>query len=265
MLKPTSSRRSRSAVGLLVALVLLAGPARAEVEPDRPDVTNSTQTVPPRMYQLEAGLEYARTRIAGEPVERRFALQAAIRVGLTDRLELRFEGEPLVRLRGAEDETDHGDLTLGAKYRFLDGGDGKPWPSLGVQPFLKVPLADEPIGTERADFGLLALTSFDLPWKLNLDVNAGLAAIGQTRPNGYLLQALTSASLSAEVGRVTPFVEVAFASREAWDSGDALSLVGGVVYRVTSTVALDAAVETGLVGRTPDYAVRAGVTYLFGR
>jgi hypothetical protein len=39
----------------------------------------------------------------------------------------------------------------------------------------------------------------------------------------------------------------------------------GVVYRVTSRVALDAAVQTSLAGNGPDRAFRAGVTVRFGR
>jgi len=262
----TSRTLAAGAGALLAAATLLAGVARAEVEPDRPDTTNSVQTVPPGAAQLETGLEYARTRVAAEPVERRFAVQAALRAGLTDRLELRLEGEPLVRLRGVEDDTNHGDLTVGVKYRFLETAPGKWWPALGVNPFVKIPLADEPIGTERVDFGLLALAGLDLPWKLSLDVNAGLTVVGQSRPNGHLPQALTSASLSAElVEDLAPFVEVALASREERDGRDTLRLASGLVYRVTSAVAIDAAVETGLVGRTPDYAVRAGVTVRFGR
>lgn len=51
---------------------------------------------------------------------------------------------------------------------------------------MKVPIAGAPLG-------------FDLPGHLVLDVNAGLAAVGQLRPGGYLLPALTTASLSREV------------------------------------------------------------------
>lgn len=255
---------------LLTVCVLLISAAVAsgesEVTPDRPDVSNSTQTVPLGAFQIEAGLEYARSSIAARPAERRLAVQATLRTGLTDRVEVRFEGEPLVRLRGAEDDTDRGDLTLGFKYRFRDSVEGQWWPSLGVQPFVKFPVAEAPIGSERADFGILALASLDFPWQLSLDLNAGLVVVGQSRPSGSLLQALVSASLGRAVTeRVSTFVELFFASRGERDGRDSLGLDTGVIYLLTRQIALDAAVVTTLTGRGPDYAFRAGSSVRFGR
>lgn len=242
------------------------GDSPSEVVTDRPDVADSTQTVPLGAFQLETGLEYTRTRIAASPSERRLAVQATLRAGLSDRLEVRLEGEPLVRVRGAEEDTDHGDLTLGFRYRFLDSPEGRWWPSLGVQPFAKFPIADAPIGSERPDFGLLALASLELPWHLSLDVNAGLTAVGQARPNGYLLQALVAASLGRAItDHLSAFVELFFLSRGERDGRDALSLDTGVVYLLTKRIALDAAVETSLTGRGPDYAFKAGISARFGR
>lgn len=252
------------AAALLAPVAGLAAEADGGVEPDRPDVSNSTKTVVPGAVQLEAGVEYARARVAEKPDERRFAVQASLRAGVTDRLELRLDGEPLVRLRGEEDQTDRGDVALGLKYRFLDAKNG--WPSLGLQPFVKLPIAEKPIGTEKPDFGLLGLASFDLPWQLDLDVNAGVALIGQNRPGGYLIQALTSASLSREIlEKLAAFVEIFYASRAEWRSRDTVALDAGIVWKLTRRLALDAAVETSLAGPGPDWAVRAGLSARFGR
>ena len=248
---------------LLVATVAPVRAAQDQVEPDRPDVTNGTKTVPPGAWQIEAGIEYSRTSEAATATERRFLVDTLGRAGVTERLELQVGWQPLVHLRGDEDDTGFGDVTLAAKYRFFDGGSA--WPALGVRPFVKLPAAAEPIGSGRADFGALALATFDLPAGFGLDVNAGIAAIGQSRPSGHLLQALTSASLSAEIGAATPFIEFFFASRGERDARDALGAVTGVVYRVTKRLALDAAVQTSLGGVGPDWALRAGVTLLFGR
>ncbi len=255
------------ALGLLLASGGLASArAESEVTPDRPGVTDDTRTVPLGAFQIEAGLEYARTNVAASPAERRLAVQTALRIGLADRLEVRLEGEPLVRLRGAEEDTGPGDLTLGLKYRFLDAPEEQWWPSLGVEPFVKLPIADAPIGSGRPDFGFRALASLDLPWQLSLDVNAGLVAVGQVRPNGYLLQALTSASLdSAITGRLSGFVELVFASRGERDGRDSLGLNVGLVYLLTRRLALDFAGGTGLIGRGPEYVFRAGGSARFGR
>lgn len=216
------------------------------------------------MLQLETGLQYAKTRVGGGESERRLGLQAALRTGLTDTLEAQIAGEPLVRLRGEAGDTGPGDLALGLKYRFLEARDGSP--ALGLQPSVTVPVAGAPIGTGRPAFTLLALASFDLPAGFDLDVNTGVAALGQRRPEGYLLQALASASLTRElVARLSTFVELFFASRADRESRAALGLNAGMVYLVTSDLALDLAVGTSLAGPAPDWMVTAGLSARFGR
>ena len=167
-----------------------------------------------------------------------------------------------MHLRGDDDDTGVGDVALATKYRFFDGA--APWPTLGVRPFLKLPTADEPLGSGRVDFGAVALASFDLPAGFGLDVNAGVAAIGQSRPSGHLIQALAAASLSLDIGDLAPFVEMTFASRGERDGRDSVNADAGVVYRLTKQIALDAAVQTSLTGVGPDWALRGGVTFRLG-
>ena len=248
-------------VWLLLGLGSLADAEQSEVAPDRPDVTNSTQTVPLGAVQLETGIAYARARQAGAPVQQSLAFEGTVRVGLSDRLEARLEGEPVVQLRGAED-TDHGGLGIGFKYRFLD--EGSWWPSLGIQPFLKVPFA--PTGSGLPDLGARVLASWDLPWRFSLDANAGMTAVAQTGPGGYLLQALVSASLAKEITeRLSGFAELFFTSRGERGGRDSLGFDTGLVYLLTRQLALDAAVAITLTGRGPDVAIQTGVSVRFGR
>ncbi len=111
----------------------------SEVVPDRPDVSNSTQTVPLAPLQIESGVKYQRSR-AG----RRLAVQTSARTGLSDGLEVRVDAEPLVHLRNERQDTGLGDFSFGFKYRFLDSVEGQWAPSLGVQPFVKVSGSQSP-------------------------------------------------------------------------------------------------------------------------
>lgn len=256
---------------LACALLLLAAGAVAAadddtIDPDRPDVSISAKTVGAGRVQLETGVFAERTRLAGEPTERRLSAEALVRIGLARAFEVRVDSEPIVRLRGAEDATDVGDFRLGAKWRFLEPADGDRWPALALAPFVKLPTAPTPIGTGKADYGLFLAASFELPAEFSLDVDAGMAALGQTRPSGYLLQALVSASLSRKLGRgLSTFGEVFYASREEWTERDRVGIDGGVVWAVLPNVAVDVAVGTSLYGRAPDVFVRAGGSIRFGR
>lgn len=251
------------------ALVLLAASVAAAadddvIDPDRPDVSFSAKTVGAGRVQLETGMLLERTRMAAEPTERRLSAETTLRIGVADRVELRIDAEPIVRVRGAEDATDVGDFRLGAKWRLLDAH-GAGWPALALLPLVKLPTAPAPIGTGKPDYGLLLLASFELPAEFGLDANAGVAAVGQTQPSGYLLQALVSASLSRKVGPLTTFAEVFYASREEWSGRDQVGVDAGITWTLLPNLALDAAVGTSLYGRVPDVFVRAGGSVRFGR
>lgn len=260
---------NRLTVACALVMLVVSRAAAADgdaLDPDRPDVSSSAKTVGAGRVQLEGGVLFERTRAAGEPTERRLSAETLLRIGVGERLEIRVDGEPIARLRGADDATDVGDFRLSAKWRFFDATDGVAWPALALLPFVKLPTAPTPIGTGKADYGLLVAASFELPADFGLDANAGLAAIGQTRPSGHLLQAQVSASLSRKVGAaITAFGEIFYASREEWSGRDQVGVDAGIIWTLLPNVALDAAVGTSLHGRLPDIFVRAGGSVRFGR
>ena len=116
---------------------------------------------------------------------------------MTRNVELNLGWEPLIRARGAEDDTGIGDVTLGVRYRFVEGFEDVTWPPhLAVKVFAKLPAAEETLGTGRPDFG-------------------------------------------------------------------ALSVQIGLVCRLTRNIAVDAGLQTSLVGQAPDYVVRTGLSVLW--
>jgi hypothetical protein len=259
-------RRAAVVLGLLL-LPLGAGAEDAEpISPDRAGAATGAATVGRGAVQVEAGVAYGREAVAGAPTERRFGSELAVRLGVTERLEVGFAGEPVVVLRGEDDVTDHGDFSLIAKYRFLDAREGSWRPSLALLSFVTLPVNEPPLGSGKTDVGALLLASFGLPAQLNLDLNAGLAAVGQSRPGGYLLQGVVAAGLSRDLAdRLTLFGDVLYASRDERAGRDRVSLDAGVIVRPTPVVAVDASVVTTVAGRGPDWALRGGVSVRFGR
>lgn len=95
-------------------------------------------------------------------------------------------------------------------------------------------------------------------------MNAGLVVVGQ--PHGYLLQGLASAPVSrAFWGRLSPFLEVFFASRDEREGHNTVGLDTGLVYLLTRRVAIDVAAETTLNRHRLDYALRSELSLLLGR
>jgi outer membrane putative beta-barrel porin/alpha-amylase len=254
-----------SLVVLLVALLLSAPALAQDIDPDRPELTESAKLVPRGALQVESGLALSRERRGGRGAEKTFEAESDLRIGVARDLELNLGWSPLVHVWGPQDDTGIGDVTLGVRYRFVEGVEDVLWPPhLGVKVFAKLPAAEEPRGTGRPDFGLLLLASLELPHDFELEINVGGAAVGQTRPNGYLAQAIATASLSRELARsLLGFVEVLFNSREERDGRDQLAANVGLVYRLTRWLAIDAGVQTSLAGQGPDYVVRTGLSVLW--
>jgi Putative MetA-pathway of phenol degradation len=258
-------------IRLLVAVALVALPLSAwadddsdRVSPDRAGASVSATTVGRGVTQLETGLQYTHESIGGSPAQRRFAVQLAVRGGLTDRFELAIEGEPLVSLHGADDATNIGVLGLNAKWVFFDSPEGSAWPTLGLQPVVKLPVANQPIDSGKFAFGLVLLASFDLPAAFNLDFNAGVGGRGQSS-GGYLAQAQAALGLSRDVTRTLQwFTDLSFASREERHARSSLGLDAGVVWWPTLDVAVDTSFVTSLVGQGPDWGFRSGVSVRFG-
>ncbi len=131
---------------------------------------------------------------------------------------------------------------------------------------MKLPTASEPIGSERPDFGVLLLISLALPWGLSLDVNAGAAAIGRTRPNGFITQGIASGSLSwAVTERLSTITELFYTTKDQRDGRDSLRATVALMYRLTPRLAVDAGVRTTLTGQGPDCSALAGLSVQFGR
>lgn len=249
---------------ILLTIVSSAGAQDGAVDPDRPGLGTNANTVPRGALQLETGVDYARERTAGESASRRTSILTTVRYGLVESLELRLEGEPVVALRGTDDVTNVGDFTLGVKWRLLEGVDGELRPSLALLPIVKPPTAPAPIGTERPDFTLLGLASFGFG-RVSVDLNAGIAAIGQRDPDGYLVQALLLAGVGVDItSRLKFLAELSYGSRSERDGDGTVSAVAGVVYIINPRFAIDAAVISAVAGRGPDYRLQAGLTIRFG-
>jgi hypothetical protein len=224
----------------------------------------SATTVGRGVIQVESGLQYTHESLGGSPAQRRFSVQLATRGGLTDHLELGIDGEPVVSLSGAEDATNIGALTLSAKWVFFDSPEGSRWPTLGLQPLVKLPVAREPIDSGKFAFGGLLVASFDLPAAFSLDFNAGVGARGQSS-GGYLAQAQAALGLSRDVSRALQlFSDLSFASRDERHGRSSLGLDAGLVWWPSLDIAVDASFVTSLVGQGPDWGFRSGVSVRFG-
>lgn len=265
------NRRALKTLAALVPCAVLSvwistAPAQP-IDPDRPDLTTSAKVVGTGRLQLETGLEYDSTRVGGSPTNKQLTIQANLRAGITETLELSLETEPYSWFwAGGDHDNGSGDYTLASKYRVYAPPPGSGGPLLAVRSYVKLPIASEPIGSGRPDFGALMLMTLGLAGGLNLDANAGVAAIGVTRPNGFIPQGIVSGSLSwAVTDRLSTITELFFTTKPDRDEHNSLITTVALMYLLTPNVALDVGGRAGLVGTGPDWSVLGGLSVRFGR
>lgn len=237
---------------------------------DRPTRSNFACTVDAGHFQYEAdALSFSRLVIAGTTTDVVVYTNPTLKYGLTRTVDVEANIAPwvTVRTREASGATatlrGPGDLTLRAKWNFLDRPDGKL--SMTVLPYVKTPTARRGIGNGAIEAGFLLPTNYQLTRAIVLTAvpefdalkdadGAGhhfstsqLFNVGYTWPNGVTLYGELWANVNVDpAGTVRQY------------SADV-----AVAWGVTKTLQLDVGVNAGLNRATPALQVYLGAAQKF--
>jgi len=237
----------------------------SEVEPiitDRPDFTESTETVPAGMTQIEAGATYART---GD--ERSHSLgEVLVRHALGRRTELRLEVPTLSRTRGAAGrESGFEDGSIGFKTMLSQGsgGFGLKRPRISLIGDTSLPVGSSRFRERKLQPGVKLLLGVDLSERLSLSSNLNYADLSEEGDRFGEF----SASLSLGIGvteRVGSYVEV-FGFFPGGKRDNSRFINGGFTYLVNNDFQLDARLGFGLGNDAagPDTFFGVGVSRRF--
>lgn len=245
---------------MLAPLVLTAAWASAPLPPvssDAPDYSNGTVTMPPGVVQAEIGVDV--TLPGSGVVERSVPLHVptALRIGLTDRMELRaFEGEPVLR----EDRNRRvgGDTAFGLKIRFDDGPYTSRRPSFGIQPYFSTSTIRMLRDIDTLALGANILWTQSVTRWLVFDANLG-AELGVGDPqipvSGFAAISWQVVASTRWIPYAEIYVELPIHAPETVDfGGDA-----GLVVVVLPRVALNAAARVTFLAEGPDYGILGGL------
>lgn len=268
-----SSSRSVTPGSLLLLLSLLAAtPARVAAQPaelvtDRPDQTESAVTVPKGAWQLEAGWTWSRSDSGGLDTDTHEAPGTLLRVGLTQRLELRAGWSGYLR-----EDTDgpgdggrvegFGDADLGFKTLLAEATAGRPQLALLVSTSL--PIGEDEVSSDRFEPEVRLAMDRDLGERLGLGVNLGVgwAAHDQGGDTDTLASGLYTVALGIDLDdRWGVFVEAFGEEPLNAPGGHSAALDGGVTWLLRPTLQLDLAVGFGVAGEAPDAFVGAGLSW----
>lgn len=262
---------------VLAALILAAaGPAWAsdlrDLCPDRPSKGTSPCTVDRSHLQLEADiLDATWARQGGTSSDSFVWANPTLKYGLTDSLDIEVNIPPLVRLRSHDDAAGTtqrsagiGDLTVAMKANLTGNRPG--W-GVALLPFVKAPIAHQPIGDGAWEGGLLVPIAGDIGHGWSLDLTPEVDVVEDGAGGGHHAVAAGSLGLSHGLGAgVSGTVEV-------WSQADFDP--AGTTRRYSFDLALawvpgrqpnlqfDGGVNLGLNRETPDVEAYVGITRRF--
>lgn len=255
-----SARALAACAALGFALSACAAGRMEPAEPivtDRPDFTESTETVPAGMVQAEGGWTFARR---GAERERSIG-ELLVRVGAGRRTELRLDlGSYAVTSAGSESVRGLEDVGIGAKVRLLEGADrpGSARPALSLLAGTTLPTGARAVRENAMQPEAKLAAGWALADRLSLGVNVNYAWASESgRRFG---QTAASASLGYELStRVGGYVEgFAFAPRSR--GGPTTGYVnGGLTYQLYDALQLDARGGVRAGAAAGDYFVGIGL------
>jgi len=247
------------AVAGFAARVLAAQGAPPELVTDRPDQTESAETVQRGAAQIEVG--FTRTEAeAGEAASRVDELGATlVRVGLAADWELRVGWGGHVE---APDGGGAADGELGVKWRLGRSAGGGT--TVALLAGTSVPVGASAVGGGRWDPELRLAVAHELAPALALGWNVGWAVAserdaggGRRSPSHLFASAALGYAVSPRVGL---FVELFGEGGGSRGGSPATSLDGGLTLRLRPNLQLDVAGGVGLSRAAPDRFVGVGLS-----
>jgi hypothetical protein len=239
------------------------------VSGDRPGFSSSTDTVPGNRFQLEAGLNYARTTIATTGFNNRsdsasintLGVDALGRYGLSDTFELRLGVSPIsfssISSQDEGDTTGLGSVSVGAKYTLMRGESL----SVGVLPAVELGSA---LDNASLNAGLTGIVDIHLLDPVSTTINATIGGASLVDERSGSSPALTySAAASFGYGlseKVGVYAEYYLLGIEGATPDHHLD--GGLTYLLNNQLQLDLYGDYELSGDNT-FQLGAGVSYLF--
>jgi hypothetical protein len=244
----------------LLAGVLSVPAAHADddtINPDRPNVANSSQVVGAHRVELETGVQWDRQRDADAHV-RTLTTPTLLRIGLSDTLELRVEtdGRTIEHasdpLTGAHTvSAGWADLSAGVKWH-LSGQDGMR-PSVGLIAELSLPTGS---GALRGS-GFRPAVELPAEWDLGHDWSLGVMP-GVARDSDATYGVFAASLGKAFSERLHGFAEVA--APQIGHGGTQVLVDTGMSWLMNKDCQLDVMAVHGVNRQTPGLSLAFGIS-----
>jgi hypothetical protein len=230
---------------------------------DRPDFTESAVAVDPGRFQLEFGA----TWFDADGDELVTLPDALLRIGVSDRWELRFDPGSWLEIDRPRRDDVSGltNAVLGFKVELVQGiDDVLGGMDLALIAATTVPTGDDDLVSDRWQPEIVLSAAWDLTGRLSVGSNLGVARLDDGG------EWFTSAWITGVVGvaiddRWGTFFELFLFNAERDDGPETLTFQTGATYLVSDDLQFDVRVARRLSSEGPDLLVGVGGAWRFGR
>ncbi|MEL6547208.1 MAG: transporter [Myxococcota bacterium] len=254
-------------LNLIVALTAsVAGPAeRPPIVTDRPDVAESSLTVPAGTVQVETGVEFGSSS-TDTADGTSFGLPTKLRIGVIENAEIHLEGTVFDRFTvdpGDLSASGLADVEVGGKVHLLDPEGAVP--SVGVLLALRVPIGADEVSGDIFVLRPTVTAEWDLMPALSFAANVGLTVPLDDRElftDGLRFAGSFGIHPESFPEGLGVFVET-FGEIPLGDGENVLAADSGATYLVNDDFQLDVYARVGLSDAAPDLAVGGGGSFRF--
>jgi hypothetical protein len=243
---------------------------------DRPDVTESPITVDAGHVQTESDIfNYTRSRPDEEgTVTEKFLFGSTnVRVGVTNNAELDFLLQPYnaVRARMINPRLtswDAGPDVLEARTKLNlygnDSFDKRGSTTLALLPFIDLPTADNGVGEDHVEGGIIVPFAVKLSDRSVLGVMTEFDLRKDEAGEGYHVEYVNTASVSYDLtDKLSTYAEVATLFGDQSSFGGIVTLDTGLLYKPRANLQFDAGINIGVTRAADSIKPFVGLTRRF--
>jgi hypothetical protein len=227
---------------------------------DRPDFTESPETVPAGRFQVEAGYTFSKR---GKDEEHALG-ELLLRIGLMPDVELRLAGNSYVWLNSPSgDAQGFEDMSVGVKIKLVEGSGELTRPEVAVIVATSLPTGDDDFGEDGSQPGIKLALAWDLSERISLasNLNYTYASTGGDRFHQFSGSLSLGYRLSERWGC---YIEYFGFVPERENGPNASFFDGGLTYLINDNLQLDARVGIGVFNaESPDYFTGFGVSWRY--
>lgn len=242
----------------LVAVCCLT-PAAVFAAQQHPLLTDMAQTVEERKLEAETALEYSSNDENGD-TKTVFKLEETITAGIVPKVDA-FIKVPFSRVKAGTTESGFNDLTLGAKWNFMNVDKT----ALSVKPYLTLPVGDENkgLGAGKVGYGASLIASMEIDKRIAFDANVLLDHQEIKNANSVNTFGGSVAGKFQATKELKALAEVAVSKADTDGAKAQAVLTVGAIYEVAEDIDVDLGARLGLTKEAEDYVVLTGVTFKF--